>query len=68
MTRMKTFPISVLAGLASLLAGFLNCALASPKVPVIEGSMPWLAMTCSAVALVGVCVVAFKKPNRAKGD
>ena len=68
MARMKTFPISVLTGLASLLAGPLSCAMAKSDAPVIAGSMPWLAMACSAVALAGVCVVAFKKPNRSKGD
>jgi len=42
--------------------------MAKSDTPVIAGSMPWLAMACSAVALAGVCVVAFKKPNRSKGD
>jgi len=65
---MKTFPVSVLAGLASLLAGPVSCALAKTDAPAIAGSMPWLAMACSAVAIAGVCVVAFRKPERAKGD
>ena len=69
MTRMKTFPISVLAGLASLLAGSVSCALAAKSgAPAIPGAIPWLALACSAVAIAGVCFVTFRKPNRAKGE
>jgi len=67
MTTMKTLGTSVIAGLASLLAGPVGCALAA-GAPAIPATMPWLAMTCSAVAVAGVCVVAFKKPNRSKGE
>jgi len=60
---------SILFGVASLLAGPVSCALAaSAKAPQLKGSMPLLAMACTAVAIAGVCVVAFKKPSRAKGD
>lgn len=60
---------SIWFGLASLLAGPISYALAAKaSTPELEGSMPLLAMACSAVAVAGVCVVAFKKPSRAKGD
>jgi len=58
----------VIAGLASLLAGPAGCVLAAAGAPAIPDSMPWLAMACSVVAVAGVCVVAFKKPNRSKGQ
>lgn len=60
---------SILLGIASLLAGPVSVALAAKaKAPQLEGSMPLLAMACTAVAVAGVCVVAFKKPSRAKGE
>lgn len=66
---MRNNATSILFGLASLLAGSVSCALAaSAKAPQLESSMPLLAMACTAVAIAGVCVVAFKKPSRAKGD
>jgi hypothetical protein len=66
---MKTFPISVLAGLASVFAGPVSRVLAAKSgAPAMPESIPWLAMVCSVVAIAGVCVVAFRKPNRSKGD
>jgi len=60
---------SIWFGLASLLAGPVSCALAAkPGAPELKASMPLLAMACTAVAIAGVCVVAFKKPSRAKGE
>ena len=60
---------SICFGLASLLAGPLTCALAAkPGATQLKASAPLLAMACAAVAIAGVCVVAFKKPARAKGD
>jgi hypothetical protein len=56
-------------GLASLLAGPISCALAAKSDKLASGgSVPLLAMACTAVAIAGICVVTFKKPSRAKGD
>jgi len=60
---------SIWFGLAILLAGPMSCALAAKSgARELPASMPLLAMACSAVAIAGVCVVAFKKPSRAKGE
>ena len=60
---------SVWIVLASLLAGPMSCAFAAKSgPPELKGSVPLLALACSAVAIAGVCVVAFKKPARAKGE
>ncbi len=64
----KKNAIPILSGLASLLVGPISCALAAKKETNPDISVPWLALACTAAAMAGVCLVAFKKPSRAKGE
>jgi len=38
------------------------------KPPEIEGGVPWLAAVYAVIALLGICVVAFKDPKRTHLD
>jgi len=40
----------------------------APVPPEIKAELPWLAVIYSVVALVGICVVAFKDPKRTHLD
>ena len=34
------------------------------RAPVLEQSLPWMAIVYSLIALAGICVAAFKNPRR----
>jgi hypothetical protein len=68
----RTFAVLVLVGMlvfgGSTALGKSRSDKVSSEPPTIEASRPWMAVVYSVVALAGVCVVAFKNPNRTDSD
>ena len=63
-----TCAVVVLLGVLTLGASSAFGDALPNKPPEIKDGTPWLASVYSAVALAGICVVAFKNPRRTRPD